>query len=774
MSSRIVWFSSAAALFVLFAPRTAAAQDSLYPRWEIPGFDFRPNGAWRVQAARVSATRHQLIATRSFSILNAPLAPGLAGPQSALATAVSGTQTVPAILFGYRNTDPSFMRDTGQYNTLLFSTTPPVVNGIQNPYTVRTFYEQLSNGLLSMRGRAFGWVRLDSNETFYTGTPGTCTGNPFGNTNCNGIFSAAAVNAMQNGMRAALAHIDSFVDFGQFDNDGPDGMPNSIDDDGYVDMIMFAHPTRDGACGGSTNNHIWSHRFVFVNSTQTNYQDYVTNDTSYALNGPPDHHIHISDYFIASGLGGRTACDSTQIMPIGTASHEFGHALGLPDLYDTRGPTEGIGQWGLMGSGNFTAAYSPSRYEAWSLNEMGWTTVVPLTTTGTYRLRAEPIADSIYLINPTVSNPRTESFLVEDRQGYQSDTALIRIHCLRSGLSVPPCGGGLLIWHVDQQQISTHGFHNGNSVNSGPIHGLKLEQADGLDQLDDPNAPPQHRRGDAGDPYPGVANNPSFTPRSNPAPTMNSDGGFPGFTIDSIRLTGGADSEMAFRLRFGALTIVRASDTNAVVQVDGNSFNVFRDLFDNGSSHTVNDTNQVSPDGRRRFRFLSWSDGGAQSHSITGSLAGATITANLSSDYKLIATALSGGTVSADTNVDLAGGAFIPSGRAVTLTATPSAGSSFSGWSGDTTTANTVVVLPMGRPYTVTANFVGAMTTTDVVAELLGPNHPLSIAQIQYLDQHGNNNGVFDIGDFLAWVKATGAPLSPAVLQALARKGGRQ
>jgi M6 family metalloprotease-like protein len=712
---------------------------------------------------------------RSFSVLNAPMALN-GGPQAGLTTAVAGVQTVPAVLFGYKDTPTSAMRDTSQYNQLLFSTTPPVVNGIQNPYTVRTFYEQLSNGLLSMRGGAFGWVRLDSNEVFYTGKPGTCTGNPFGTTNCNGIFSAAAVWAMQNGMRAALASLDAVVDFGQFDNDGPDGIPNSADDDGYVDMIMFAHPTRDGACGGATNNHIWSHRFVFVDSLEQRLQDYVTNDVSNAVNGPSDHRIHISDYFVSSGLGGRTACDSTQIMPIGTASHEFGHALGLPDLYDTRGPTEGIGQWGLMGSGNFTAAYSPSRYEAWSLNEMGWTKVVPLTSNGTYRLRAEPISDTIYAIYPTVSNPRNESFLVENRQGFQADSSLIRIHCARSGQAVPPCGGGILLWHVDSLQIASHGFHAGNTVNFGTPHGLKLEQADGLDQLDDPNAPPTHRRGDAGDPYPGVSDNPSFTPRSNPAPTMNSDGSFPGFAIDSIRLTGGPDSEMAFRLRFGALTIVRATDTNAVVFVDGSSFTVFRDLLDNGSSHSVDFHDTVSADGRRRFRFVSWSDGQGRSHSITGSSAGTTLTATVNSDYKLIATASSGGTIAADTNVDLTNGTFFPSGRAVTLTATASSGSSFVGWAGDTTTSNNVLVLPMARPYTVTANFLGQMTTADVVTELLGPTHPLSIAQIQYLDQHGNNNGVFDIGDFLAWVKATGAPLSPAVLQALARKnaGGRQ
>ncbi|MGH7530026.1 MAG: putative Ig domain-containing protein, partial [Gemmatimonadales bacterium] len=51
-----------------------------------------------------------------------------------------------------------------------------------------------------------------------------------------------------------------------------------------------------------------------------------------------------------------------------------------------------------------------------------------------------------------------------------------------------------------------------------------------------------------------------------------------------------------------------------------------------------------------------------------------------------------------------------------------------------------------------------ALTTADVVAHLLGPTAPLTADQLRYLDFLGNNNGTFDIGDFLAWVKATGAP----------------
>jgi hypothetical protein len=67
------------------------------------------------------------------------------------------------------------------------------------------------------------------------------------------------------------------------------------------------------------------------------------------------------------------------------------------------------------------------------------------------------------------------------------------------------------------------------------------------------------------------------------------------------------------------------------------------------------------------------------------------------------------------------------------------------------------------------------LVTTDVVSQLLGPTAPLNADQTRYLDFIGNNNGGFDIGDFLAWVKATGAPLSAAMLQALqSRKGGPQ
>lgn len=768
--------------------------------------------------------------------------------------AVSGTLVVPAVFFAYANTAASFMADTAQYTTALFSSVPP--GG--NPYTLRTFYEQMSNNALSMTGKILGWVRLDSAEATYTGVAGTCNDprNPYHNTNCNGLFSPDAVARMQAGFRQALGRVDNQVDFGQFDNDGPDGVPNSGDDDGYVDMIMFAHPTKDGACGGfpdsndpSTNNHIWSHRYFLL-------QEYVTNDHS---NKPGFGNIRVRDYFATSARGGSTACDITNIMPIGTAAHEFGHALGLPDLYDTQGPTEGSGEWGLMGSGNFTSPRSPSRMESWSLNELGWVTIQQLTTSGVYSL--DPVATSrtAAYVRPTGANPRGEYFFLENRQAALADTALIRIHCARSG-NPPGCGGGLMIWHVDSAQIADHGFRRGdNAVNVGGIHGVTLEEADGLRQLW--CGASGCNRGDAGDLYPGTTGNSSFVFRTNPAALMNNSGSFAGLGVDQIAQTvpGGA---MSFRVRFGSLTVARASDSSAIIQFGGSPFNVYRDLLEEGVGYPVNFTDgQVAPNGRTRFHFVSWSDGGTLSHSYIGHLAGGTLTANVSRDFMLQATTTgSGGTVQADTaGVNLAAGVLIPENRITTLTATPTSAPFFCGWTGDTTASGSSLVLGMRRSYGVAADFgstpaiisagaryngvMGAtyadtlrisgggsqmvwrvtggalptgvtldaasgrlsgfprqtgsfsyqaqvascgttsqtftfsvsaptLATADVIAQLLGPTAPLNADQTRYLDYLGNNNGSFDIGDFLAWVKVTGAPLSAAVLQGLQRKGG--
>ncbi|HEY3219493.1 MAG TPA: M6 family metalloprotease domain-containing protein [Gemmatimonadales bacterium] len=797
------------------------------------------------------ARRAQLRAAGRFAELNASaaVAGGGAAPlrqagAEASATVVSGTLKVPAILFRYKDSPlPTFV--AANYDDVLFGATPTGA-AAGRPYTYRSFYQQMSNGVFDIQGKTYGYATLDSNEVYYTGgtNPDCVAANPFGSSNCNGLFDTTAIRRMQSALTQALTKLDAQIDFSQYVD------PNS----GYVPLVLFMHEAKGGECGpqSAPENHLWSHRFALRTFTT---QD---NDPFHA-----GQKVKIRDYILQSAVGGSTACNTSQIMPIGTVAHETGHGFGLPDLYDTDGPSEGIGQWGLMSSGSFTTPFSPSRMEAWSLNELGWITIVPLTSTGTPTFNAAPLSDTAFYVAVQGSNPRGEYFLLENRQRQQSDTALIRFHCARAGNPVG-CGGGLLVWHVDQVKLD----NSGNGVNSGPIHGLELMQADAFGNLDaaavSTNLCPStsmflgcSNRGDAGDPYPGTTGNTGFVFRTNPAAVKNIDGSFAGFAVDSFQQLV-PNNTMSFRLRFGSLTAVKASDTTAVIQFDAANYNVFRDLLDQGSSHTVGFADgQVSANGRTRWHFVSWSDGLPKDHTIVGSLAGGTLTASLGRDFLLIANSTSGGSVTADTAINLAGD-FVPDGRAVQLTPVD-AGLGFCGWTGDSTTTDSVITVPMQRPYTLTANFgtgatiasatarpngiMGAtyadtlritgggattwsvtggalpqgltlgssgvvsgfprqtgnftytatavscdpqskvftlsvtapmLATADVTAQLLGPTSPLTADQVRYLDFLGNSNGVFDIGDFLAWVKATGAPPSAAALQATPRKGGRQ
>src|SRR2546426_986295 len=200
-----------AAALVLPASIRAQAAPSL--RREIAGFDFRKDGVWRRQARSVRAQRARLLAGRSFGALNAAVAAaggGALSPRAPLAraAAVSGVLRVPAVLFKFKDTPGAELRDTAQYDDVLFAPSPTGASA-GRPYTYASWYAQLSNGLLSIQGASYGYVALDSNEVSYTGTAGTCSGRPLNSTHCNRPFSNSAFTRMQSGPRLAPAKNDA-------------------------------------------------------------------------------------------------------------------------------------------------------------------------------------------------------------------------------------------------------------------------------------------------------------------------------------------------------------------------------------------------------------------------------------------------------------------------------------------------------------------------------------------------------------------------------------
>ncbi|MBU8920669.1 MAG: M6 family metalloprotease domain-containing protein [Bacteroidales bacterium] len=219
------------------------------------------------------------------------------------------------------------------------------------PGTMTEYWDEVSSGMLDVTGDVRGWVELEQIEDYYTG----------GLLNWGIIIGTSHTDEMIEEIVAAL---DDSIDYGEYDNDGPDGIPNSGDDDGYVDILVIVHPTLGAEC--FYGYHMVSHSFQY-SSWKDDLQPLATSDP--AANGGT---ILIDDYNIAPTV----SCEGG-LIEIGVFCHEFGHFLGLPDLYDIFGRS-GIGHWGLMGTGNWNIPESPSHICGWSKHQLGWVEAVDI------------------------------------------------------------------------------------------------------------------------------------------------------------------------------------------------------------------------------------------------------------------------------------------------------------------------------------------------------------------------------------------------------------
>ena len=191
--------------------------------------------------------------------------------------------------------------------------------------------------------------------------------------------------------------------------------------------------------------------------------------------------------------------DYGDVLPIGVVCHEFGHQLGLPDLYNTSvsGGESIVGIWCLMDFGCWAGnppGSQPAHLSAWCKQFLGWLDVdVISTTTKNYSLPyVEGSSQVVKLKILTADDPDKEYFLLEYRKNTGFDTSLP--------------GEGLLIWRIDDSIASDSSRLQNNNINSGEPHlGVDLIEADKT-QIDNYN------RGDSGDPFPGSGNITFFAP----------------------------------------------------------------------------------------------------------------------------------------------------------------------------------------------------------------------------------------------------------------------
>jgi M6 family metalloprotease-like protein len=374
------------------------------------------------------------------------------GPGALGVSAVRPVWRVPVLLVAF--TDDTLKYSAPDFDFALFDTTDATPTGSAYDY-----YQWVSQGRLSLRGRVVGTVRLPHTRLWY-------------GYNSWGLNRLSTPQNEAGMVRDALTLTDALglVHWADFDGD----------QDGYVDMLWVAHTGLGGESGRSVNDP-WS----------------ITS----ALNGQWNNSGPFEAAELIPGTGRHMRVDRFSCLPelsaivpgarceIGVYCHEFGHALGLPDLYNTADHSvrnSGPGAWSLMATGgnggDGRSPQYPTRFGAWEMLFLGWAQSVRPAFDSTLVL--PPIGATAPVLDLSFQGePSAEHFLVENRR--------------REGFDRNLPGEGLLVYHVDESVMG--GGLQSNTVNAGFTPGLQVVEADGQHDLTQ-----GIDRGGPGDPFPGI------------------------------------------------------------------------------------------------------------------------------------------------------------------------------------------------------------------------------------------------------------------------------
>ncbi|HKH07663.1 MAG TPA: immune inhibitor A domain-containing protein, partial [Agromyces sp.] len=202
-------------------------------------------------------------------------------------------------------------------------------------YTMKSMYEEMSRGAYSVAGSATPWVTVPHSEAYYGAT--VCSLNE------QGVYRYGAMQDMQghpdNPLGPGQLPIDAVAALAQAQPDFPwsdydiedqgdrDGDGNLLEPDGVIDHVVLVHAGKDKSGGGGDQGtySIWAHSSAVAGGAAI-----------------PGTDLKLSNYIVQPEDSG-----------VGVFAHEYGHDLGLPDLYDTsNAASSDVDFWDLMSSGS--------------------------------------------------------------------------------------------------------------------------------------------------------------------------------------------------------------------------------------------------------------------------------------------------------------------------------------------------------------------------------------------------------------------------------------
>jgi immune inhibitor A len=225
-------------------------------------------------------------------------------------------------------------------------------------YTMKNMYEEMSHGAYTVSGQATPWVKVDHSEGWYGAS--VC------HKNDAGVYEAGAVQDMQghpdNPLGPGQLPIDAVTTLAEQQPDFPwedydiedqgdlDGDGNYYEPDGIIDHVVLVHAGADKSGGGGAEGTyaLWAHSSAVAGGAPV-----------------PGTDLKLSNYIVQPEDSG-----------VGVFAHEYGHDLGLPDLYDTSGAGDSdVDFWDLMASGSHAGPIfqsMPTHMGLWDKWVLGW------------------------------------------------------------------------------------------------------------------------------------------------------------------------------------------------------------------------------------------------------------------------------------------------------------------------------------------------------------------------------------------------------------------
>jgi len=316
---------------------------------------------------------------------------------------------LPLLIIQIEYNDKQFENDVATWNSKIYGDNESELNHYYTEISYGSFKFKEAIESQGTQNDGIITVRLDKNHP-----------DPRGDATKLAEFKADDLNA-------SIVAADDFIDFSTYDKDGNGKIS--------VDELQIMFLVAGGESAAGTNPGVWAHA------------------SGYGSNAPINDGVKLMSY----GDNGRYSMfgerHGSHDATIGIIAHELGHAVfKLPDLYDISGVSEGIGKFGLMGSGNWAykegesyGGQTPVHMTGWSKSKIGFTTPTVIENNVT-DLEIKGTSSIDYKVMKVETGRDGEYFLLENRAATGYDRGF---HALEGAGSYV---GGLSILHIDDNQ----------------------------------------------------------------------------------------------------------------------------------------------------------------------------------------------------------------------------------------------------------------------------------------------------------------------------------